>query len=200
MTIKQRKMIVHFLKAYEALLVKDKKQDLSKLFHNFFSREELIDILEQSYFDQDLEKHHIDTLENPDLLELIGDDYFLLTYLIDKIERGITASPTLSKKEIEAFFEKIGSELHYLYSKPVNEWDEYDVSNYYSLLFKHGKTRRVFAIFTSDVEDKDKYAVTTKPSFFFDTKEEAEAELLRIVADKDFKKKELKIMSLWQSQ
>jgi hypothetical protein len=198
MTIKQRKMILHFLKAYETLLVKDKKQELSMLFHSFFSREELIAILEHSYFDQDLEEHHIEDLENSDLLELIGDDYFLLTYLIDKIENSITASPSLSKKEIEAFFERIGSELHYLYTKPIDKWDEYDRSNYNSLLFKHGKTNRVFAIFTSDVEDKDKYAVTTKPSFFFDTKEEAEAELKHILKEKKFKKDELKIMSLWQ--
>ncbi len=198
MTIKQLKFILHFLKQHQAVLEKKVLQELHGMFKNFFSRKELIEILEHSCFDQDLEKHRIDTLENSDLLELIGDDYFLLSYLIDKIESNITASPTLSQKEIEPFFERIGLELHYLFSKPVDKWDEYDSSNYYSLLFKHGKTKRVFAIFTSDVEEKDKYVVTTKPSFFFDTEDEAKIELKHILKKNKFKKDDLKIMSLWQ--
>jgi len=68
------------------------------------------------------------------------------------------------------------------------------------LLWKHGKTKRVFAIFTADVDEKDKYAVTTKPSFFFDTEEEAIAEIENIISEMKFESDELKIMSLWQIQ
>ena len=198
MNIKQQKMIVHFLKQHKEVLEKNKVQKLDNFFKDFFSNEQLIDILEHTYFDKDLESHHIETLENSDLLELIGDDYFLLTYIIEKIENSITAIPTLSQREKNEFFESRGLELHYLYSKPTQQWDSYDVSNYYSLLFKHGKTRRVYAIFTSDVEDKDKYAVTTKPSYFFDTEKEAKTELKKIAKEKKFKKGELKIMPLWK--
>ena len=198
MTIKQRKMIIFFLKQLQTLLEKNETQELSKFFTDFFSRAELIEILEHTYFDQDLEDHNIETLENSDLLELIGEDYFLLTYLIEKIERSITASPTFSEKEKKEFFELKNLETHYLYSKPTQEWDAYDVSNYYSLLWKHGKTKRVWAIFSSDVNDEDKYAVTTKPSFFFDTEEEAIAEIENIIKERKFKRDELKVMSLWQ--
>jgi len=198
MNIKERKLIVHFLKIQLTFLEKDKKQKLSPFFKDFFSRAELIEILEQSYFDKDLGEHKIETLENDDLLELIGEDYFILNYLIEKIESRITATPTLSKNEIVEFFERIGNETHYLYEKPIDQWDSYDTSNYYSLLWKHGKTKRVFAIYTSDVEEKDKYLVTTKPTYFFDTKEEAEQELENVLKEKKFKRDELKIMSLWQ--
>lgn len=198
MNLKQQKLILHFLKEYEAMLVRSKKQILHPFFKNFFLRNELIDILQQSHFDQDLEEHKIDTLENSELLELIGEDYFILSFLIEKLENGIKATPTMSQEEVHKFFNQIQIDPHYLRDKPVEEWDEYDRSNYYSILFKHGKTRRVFAIFTSDVKDKDKYAVTTKPSFFFDTKEEAEAELQKIIKEQNFKKEDLKIMSLWK--
>jgi hypothetical protein len=200
MTIKERKTILFFLKQHQTILDKNGTKELNSIFKNFFSRAELIEILEHSYFDQDLENHNVETLENADLLELIGDDYFLLTYLIEKIEKSITATPTFSEGEKDAFFERRSLEIHYLYSKPTQEWDEYDASNYYSLLWKHGKTKRVFAIFTTDVDEKDKYAVTTKPSFFFDTEEEAIAEIENIIKEGKFKKNELKVMSLWQIQ
>ncbi len=200
MTIKQQKMIVFFLKQFQTVLEKNKNQKLSNLFNDFFSREELIDILEHSYFDKDLDSHNIEKLENTDLLELIGEDYFILSFLIEKMERSITATPTFSQKEKEDFFTSKGLELHYLSSKPSDEWDEYDVSNYFSLLFKHGKTKRVFAVFTSDVDEKDKYLVSTKPSYFFDTEEEAQKELKKILKERTFKKKDLKIMSLWHIQ
>ena len=198
MTIKERKTIIFFLKQYFDGVEKSKLQELDEFFTNFFSRTELIDILEHSYFDKDLAEHHIETLENSDLLELIGDNYFILTYTIDKIERSITASPTLTESEKTKFFTDREMELHYLYSKPTEQWDEYDVSNYYGLLWKHGKTKRVWAIFASDVNDEDKYAVTTKPSFFFDTEDEAIAEIESIIKEKKFKRDELKVMSLWQ--
>jgi len=198
MTIKERKTIIFFLKQYFDGVEKSKLQELDEFFINFFSRAELIEILEHSYFDKDLAELKIETLENSDLLELIGDNYFILTYTIDKIERSITASPTLTESEKTKFFTDREMELHYLYSKPTEQWDEYDVSNYYGLLWKHGKTKRVWAIFASDVNDEDKYAVTTKPSFFFDAEDEAIAEIESILKEKKFQRDELKVMSLWQ--
>lgn len=200
MTIKERKIIVFFLKQYQTILEKNGTQELNSMFTDFFSRAELIEILEHSYFDKDLADHNIETLENSDLLELIGDDYFLLTYLIEKIEKSITAVPNFSQEEKNKFFESKNLETHYLYSKPIKQWDSYDVSNYYSLLWKHGKTKCVWAIFTSDVDEVDKYAVTTKPSFFFDTEEEAIAEIESVIKELKFKRDELKVMSLWQIQ
>lgn len=88
----------------------------------------------------------------------------------------------------------------HLASKPVEEWDSYDVSNYRSLLLKTGTTKKVFGIFTSDVLAEDVYAVTTKPSYFFDTKEEAEAEIENIVSEGQFSKEELVVHKLWLLQ
>ena len=200
MTIKERKIVLFFLKKYQTFFEKQRNQKIDTLFDDFFSREELIEILKGAYFDRDLSKYTIERLDKPELLKLIGDDYFILMYLITKIEKSITASPLFSEEEKATFFENRNLETHYLYSKPTNKWDEYDVSNYYGLLWKHGKTKRVFAIFTSDVNEDDKYAVTTKPSFFFDTEDEAITEIENILKEKKFTREELKVMSLWQIQ
>ncbi|WP_147296418.1 hypothetical protein [Lutibacter oceani] len=170
---------------------------MNPFFENFFSRNQLIEILEYLYLDG-LEEFKIENLNDKELLDLIGNDVSLLEYYIFKLEESITSTPTMSQEEVSSFFKEIQMENYYLADKPVNEWDEYDKSNYYSLLLKRGKSKRVFAIFTSDVNDEDKYAVTTKPSFFFDTKEDAELELQRILTRENFKEDDLKIMSLWK--
>ena len=82
----------------------------------------------------------------------------------------------------------------------MEEWDGYDVSNYRSLLLKTGTTKKVFGIFTSDVLAEDVYAVTTKPSYFFDSKKEAETEIENIVAEGQFTKDELVVHKLWLLQ
>lgn len=130
-------------------------------------------------------------------MELVGEDYFILSFLIELLENGITAVPKMTQTEVHRFFDKIQIDPHYLRDKPVEEWDGYDRSNYYSILRIHGKTKRVFAIFTSDVKSKDKYAVTTKPSYFFDINKEAEKELENIIAKGEFSRDDLVIHSLW---
>jgi len=133
-----------------------------------------------------------------ELLQLLNDDANVLAFVIEQWKNNISLVPKLTQTEVDDFFERMPISIHYLRDKPVEEWDDYDVSNYYSILYKHGKTRRVFAIYTSDVKEEDKYVVSTQPSFFFDTKEEAEEELERCIAQEKFEKGDLKILSLWK--
>lgn len=197
MNIKLRKIILHFLKQLEITLENSDTKFLHPFFESFFTREDLI-ALYKFHFDTD--DIQIQDRNSELLFKMAGSDVSILEYIIATLEKEITASPTFSDTEKDTFFENRNLQLHYLHSKPTKQWDEYDVNNYYSLLWKHGKTKRVFAIFTSDVNDEDKYAVTTQPSFFFDTKEEAEAEIEKIIKEKKFKRDELKVMSLWQIQ
>jgi hypothetical protein len=194
MKIKERKILLHFLKQHLETITEKAEPTQELYFQGLFTREEMLEII-MKYYDEDRDK--LLKQENDELEAMILDE-LVLQYYIEKIEAGITATPQLSKEEIHEFFERTGQQTHYLMDKPLEEWDGYDRSNYYSLLTKHGKTKRVFAIFTSEVEDKDKYAVTTQPSFFFDSQKEAEEDMQRIIDEGKFKEGELKVMSLWQ--
>jgi len=46
-----------------------------------------------------------------------------------------------SQKEVYDFLEKVQDELHYLYRKPVEDWDEYDMSNWKAKLRKYKEGR-----------------------------------------------------------
>ena len=197
MKIKDLKIHLFFLKSLLEILKKQHIQELNPFFEKLFSRNQLIEILEYLYLDG-LDDYNIEEMNDVGLLELIGNDVSILEFYIRQFEKRLTETPELSHSEICEFFERTNNENHYLYSKPIEQWDEYDRSNYYSLLFKSGKTKRVFAIFTSDVDENDKYVVSTQPSFFFDTQEEAEGELKRIINEENFKEEDLKIMSLWK--
>lgn len=194
MTIKQRKIILHFLKQLDSLLENTETDAIHSFFDGLLSREELIEMYK--FFFQ-MDKVNMGRIETDMLLKMIGSDVNILDYYINQLEESITASPSLSEEEKKEFFSQRNLETHYLYAKPTKAWDSYDISNYYSLLWKHGKTKRVWAIFTSDVNEEDKYAVTTKPSFFFDTEDEAIAEIENILKEKKFQREDLKVMSLW---
>lgn len=198
MTIKERKRILYFLEALLVNLESHQENQINPEFLNLFSRTELMDMVLWLYSNYD--KSMIVEKTDAELLELLLDNANVLAYVIEQWKENISAVPKLTQDEVNELFEKMPISIHYLRDKPVEQWDDYDVSNYYSLLFKHGKTKRVFAIFPSDVKDEDKYAVTTKPSFFFDTKEEAEAEINNIIAERKFAREDLVVYSLWLLQ
>jgi hypothetical protein len=139
MRIKKLKLLVYFLKQLEDKLKDVNHQELSSFFSNFFSKEELIQILEHSFFTKDLIPHEIETQSSEELLELIGEDCFILSFLIQELESEITSFVTQNQEEVNHFFTSTFLEHHYLFSKPTLQWDKYDVSNYNSLLKKHGK-------------------------------------------------------------
>ena len=196
MTIKQRKLILYFLEAFMVNLESHNDNQISSEFLNLFSRKELVEMV--LWLLTNYDKSMLTDKTDAELLELLNDDVNVLAYVIEKWKSNISAVPKLSQTEVDDFFERMPISIHYLRDKPVEQWDDYDVSNYYSILYKHGKTRRVFAIYTSDVKEEDKYVVSTQPSFFFDTREEAEQELERCKSEENFKEGDLQILSLWK--
>lgn len=196
MTIKERKLILHFLELLSKEFETRKVTEINPTFLQLISRKELIEIVLWLFTNYD--RSMLTEKTDAELLELIGDDACVLSYIIQKWKDGINAVPKLSQDEVNDFFNEKMIDIHYLRDKPAEQWDAYDISNYYAILFKRGKTQRVYAIFTSDVADKDKYAVTTQPSFFFDTEDEAEEEIERICIETKRPKSDFIIHSLWR--
>ena len=195
-TIREKRRLLIYLELLAEKFNKEDKKGIHKNVVKYFQREELIEVVlwlfHTTWTKQSLE-HKTDT----ELLDIIGSDVGILLYLIDKLEKSIISYPTFKQDEVDDFFVRTQNEMHYLASKPVKDWDAYDLSNYRSLLVRTGTTKKVYGIFTADILSEDVYAVTTKPSYFFDTKQEAEAEIKNIEAEGKFKAKELTIHTLW---
>ena len=196
MNLKTYKRILFFLNDLSNFIETPGNTKLSQELIKHFTDSELRKMIYWLYKDV-WSKNALGFMERDKLLELINGDVVVLEWTIYELEKQMTAISDSSQEEVDAFFIKTQNEIHYLASKPVENWDEYDTSNYRSLLLKTGKAKKVYAIFTSDVLAEDVYAVTTKPSYFFDTKEEAEAEIDNIIIEEKFTRDELVIHSLW---
>lgn len=196
MKLREQKRILEFLKMLEHLKENKEEPALSTDLLKHYTDDELRDVLKWLYSDT-WSTEALAQMKRLRLIELLNSDYGLLLWTIHNIEQRMTSSPRYTQSEIDAFFKAKQKEMHYLASKPVHVWDEYDKSNYRHLLITTGTTKRVFGIFMSDVKDKDVYLVQTEAKHLFDTKEEAQTELNELVTNGDFSKGELVIQSLW---
>lgn len=196
MNLREYKRIIFLLQKLEGLIQTGGTSKVSDDLIKHYTDSELREMVHW-LFKESWSKNSLGFKSRPELIELIGSDYGVLLWTICQLEAGMTARPSYSQESVNDFFGRTQNEIHYLASKPVDTWDEYDTSNYQSLLIKTGTTKRVYAIFTSDVLKEDVYAVTTKPSYFFDTKEEAQDEIENIIAEGKFTRDELVIHSLW---
>lgn len=196
MNLKMYKRVLFFLNDLSKFIETPGNTKLSKELMKNFTDSELRKMIYWLYKDV-WSKNALGFMEREKLLELINGDTVVLDWTIHELEQEMTAISDSSQEEVDAFFKKTQNEIHYLASKPVENWDEYDTSNYRSLLLKTGRAKKVYAIFTSDVLAEDVYAVTTKPSYFFDTKEEAKTEIQNIIAEGKFTQENLVVHSLW---
>ena len=196
MKIRTIKRMLYFLKDLENTIVTPGSLNVSKELIKHFTDSELREMIFWLHKDS-WSKNALGFLPRQELIDLISGDCEILRWTIYDLESKITNFPNYSQKEIDHYFEKTQNQIHYLASKPAQNWDAYDISNYRSLMIKTGTSKKVYGIFTSDVLAEDVYAVTTKPSYFFDTKEEAQAEIDNIIKQENFKRDELIIHSLW---
>ncbi len=78
------------------------------------------------------------------------------------------------QEDVVFMLHHLGCYTHYLCTKPIASWDEYDFSNYHSLKRKAtSSVKRVFGLFSDSVEECDKYIVYSPPSKYYETHEEA---------------------------
>ncbi len=165
-------------------------------FH--FTRPELIEIIKWKYGGPALDALDLSKLNDQELIQAAGEEEEVLRYFIEKFERQIRIISELTQSEKDTFFDKYSLGDHYLNTKPIEVWDEYDHASYIALIFKYGKAKKVYGIYLSHVQDKELPFVTTQPSYFFCTPEEAKAEMEKILLESDYQPEELSIKSLYK--
>ena len=195
----QKRLLIYLEVLANKLMAQDKEGSINAKVVQQLTKDEIIETILWLY-PQTWRKETLLQKSEEELLDLIGSDVNILLYTIAKMEEAMNNFMKYSQSEVTSFFRKQQKEMHYLASKPVEDWDAYDKANYHSLRLKTNTSKQVYGIFTSDVLAEDVYAVTTKPTHFFDTKKEAEDELENILLEKKFKRKDLTIHPLWLLQ
>lgn len=79
-----------------------KAPSISSTVAKYFSRRELIEIIKNRFGGTIPKEHNLVEMENSELLQLIGDEMYIISYMTDKWSKEISfggKSPQINKKE-----------------------------------------------------------------------------------------------------
>jgi hypothetical protein len=138
MNFKMQKLLLHLLEFYENDVYGNTNRKRDPFFKNFFSKKELIEILEYIYGTNCLLKKSSDSFSIEQLFRLIKHDGSLTAYLMEQVKMNLEAIPSFTQTQVKDFFKEIHFELHYLSTKPIQDWDVYDRNHYRTLLQRAG--------------------------------------------------------------
>lgn len=196
MRSKKRIVINYFLRA-----LKDKMQwedcvdEISLRWLKIYNKAELKEIVKWLFMQKIPEEMDLDNMDEEELLLAIGDDYHILGYLLDQMDKELEAYENPTQEILQEVLVQLASETHYLASKPIESWDDYDRSNYHSLLRKAGKPEPLYGVYDVDVREEDRYTVTL-PENLYHSSREALRFLSELVEGGQFEDQDLKIMKL----
>jgi hypothetical protein len=116
-------------------------------------------------------------------------DYYLKAWRTE-IEQNIAITPV----EVFRTLDQLGLQTHYLASKAIAFWDEYDFSNYRVLSGKAGKVYTIYGLYDSEIAYKDIEQVDTHPKRFYETHQQALKELQHLFSQNLIAKEELHVL------
>lgn len=196
MRSKKRIIINYFLRALkDKMQWEDNVDQISLRWLKIYNKAELKEIVKWLFMQKIPEDMDLDNMDEEELLEAIADDYHILGYLLDQMDKELDAFENPTEQTLLEVLEQLGSETHYLSSKPIETWDDYDRSNYQSLLRKAGNPIPLYGVYDVDVKDEDRYTVKL-PNNLYNSHREALRFLSDLVEGGQFEDHELKIMKL----
>src|SRR5690606_1468728 len=101
MNLKERKLIGHFLEMLQGRMEHKMVNRISSVYLDYFDRKELIEIV--LWANDAYDRNLLAEKTEEQLLELIGDEMYVLSYTIYKWKEGITAVPKLEQAEVHRF-------------------------------------------------------------------------------------------------
>lgn len=181
------------LKNYQKLLaVSETKADHFWIL--YFMKEEFLSIMPPDAQQSVTQKETIPPYKA--LIDLVEREDRIIEYMIAKLETALPEQRQhLSATLVHEALTQLGLHDHYLFDKKGNEYDEYDISNSMTILFKAGFVYPVWGFFDSEVDPNEAFGVTSLPSIFYDTKAEAEEMLSILTQEEYFSDGQIKILS-----
>lgn len=172
------------MKMLQQRMEKEKEQPITPVLAHLLSKEELQAIMKWLF---------IDNMDKQDLLEAIGNDLRILSYFLEKWKKELEEKVTPQK--VYDVLCQLQLETHYLMTKILADWDEYDHSNFKALCPKAGAPLPLYAVFESSVQEKDKY-ISVPLSKYYATEWEAASKKSLLISEEQFEENQLQILSL----
>lgn len=195
MNAKIRVTLHYFLSVLEKRLAKEKQETVNPIFLQIFTKEELVEILARRYHGKIPKEYNPLEMSSEEILDAIASERSILLYILELWDKEKEKNYLIDTDNVESTLKQLGLQTHYLADKPIPEWDNYDKSNFLSLLKKTGKLTLGYGIFDASVAEQDKH-ICSSPAKAYESLWEAQMMLNLLIAQGGFCEGELKIMKL----
>jgi hypothetical protein len=196
MILREQKRILFFLHALENYLEADASTIDTDELLALYTDSELRKIIHWLYNEQ-WSVNSLGFMNRSELVALINSNYGVLLWTIDQLEKKTVALLENTLEEVATFFQDTYNEIHYLASKPVENWNSYDQTNYRSLRLKAGATKKVFVVLPIPKKKRDKATPALLPNYLFDTEEEAAKAIEHMHQENANSTLDFRIASVW---
>ncbi|HBF20743.1 MAG: hypothetical protein CMI36_00365 [Owenweeksia sp.] len=200
MNITTAVVLRHFLLKLRTQLDDPTVTSIDPFFQTFFTKGELEDIVHTLYDSHTLNELDPDGMSKEELLDTIADDAIILGYFIDRWEDERYAYIALTEKGVKDILTQLELQTHYLWYKPIPDWDAYDLGNYRELQVKAGKVAWVYGIYDASITEENMESVTAPPIRFYDSQELAASATHELVQSGQFHDSELHILPVLAGQ
>ena len=168
-------------------------------FDNFFTKQELIDIITHIFSEHEVREVDLDVLTHDELLDIIDDDMSILRFYQNQWEEELISHESYEIHEVDDTLDQLCHHTHYLRNKMSGDWDKYDHSNFRSLQLKAGKLRKVYGIYDVNVNQDEVQDVDTPPKRFYQTQEQATEVMSNIISKNDSEDGYLHVLYLYKA-
>lgn len=148
-------------------------------------------------YDQAIDSHFdLQNVSKDDLLEIIGDNSYILSYIIDNWNAfdGATVNP-FTDQEVKQTLKKLGVQRHLLSKKPILERDSSDYKTYQILLKKADKPYHRFGIVSKEIANEN-IGVFADQIELYNSEAEARKALFTLEIEQNGQSKNLKVVAI----
>lgn len=148
-------------------------------------------------YDQEIDAHFdLQNVPKDDLLEIIGDNSYILSYIIDNWnDFDKKATNQFTSEVVKQTLKELGVQRHVLSKKPIQDWDSSDYKTYQALLKKAGRPYHRYGIVSKDIAHEN-IEVLTDQLELFNTEAEARKALFTLEIEQNQDIKNLKVVAI----
>lgn len=148
-------------------------------------------------YDQSIDMHYdLQNVSKDDLLEIIGDNSYILSYIIDNWN-DFEGAPANSFKPqmVKQTLKELGIQRHILSKKPIQERTSSDYKTYQSLLKEAGKPFERYGIVSKEIANEN-IGVFADQIELFNTEAEARKALFNLQIEQNGDIENLRVVAI----
>ncbi len=148
-------------------------------------------------YDQAIDMHYdLQNVSTDDLLEIIGDNSYILSYIIDNWNDFDSAPPNQFTPEVvKQTLKELGIQRHVLSKKPIEQWDSLDYKTYQTLLKEAGRPYSRYGIVSKEIAQEN-IGVFADQIELYNTEAEARKALFNLQIEQNGDIENLRVVSI----